>query len=300
MDAGSAGSWNTLTWQAPLSTFAVAASLLLAGALPLGCGGKSAGKGPGGGSAGSSPTEPSGCRYAGTQYDDGESFPAMDGCNSCSCDDGNVGCTEIGCDPGPGPARPPISCDQVVAFYGSLVEESRLCDPSAPAPCSMRVKADLICGCETFVDPSKWNNDLAAAYGTHYGVLSCGDGIVCGPCPTLPVRGFCNADGQCTDASDIGGAPACKVGGVIYVDGSSNIPDPSSCNLCTCNAGKLVCTEKNCPKPCAPDSKFASSCAQCGPIGGCEIVEYGCLPACTDSCADGRCIDGVCVNGLCR
>lgn len=38
------------------------------------------------------------CEYAGETYDKGESFPAEDGCNSCTCEEkGNVSCTEMGC-----------------------------------------------------------------------------------------------------------------------------------------------------------------------------------------------------------
>ena len=42
---------------------------------------------------------PSGdCTYQGQSYNAGDSFPAGDGCNSCSCDEGgSVSCTEIAC-----------------------------------------------------------------------------------------------------------------------------------------------------------------------------------------------------------
>ena len=37
------------------------------------------------------------CDYEGVTYEDGESFPDVDGCNTCTCEDGNASCTEIGC-----------------------------------------------------------------------------------------------------------------------------------------------------------------------------------------------------------
>ncbi|CAI8024290.1 hypothetical protein GBAR_LOCUS14117 [Geodia barretti] len=38
-----------------------------------------------------------GCLYEGIVYENGASFPAADGCNTCTCSDGMVGCTEIAC-----------------------------------------------------------------------------------------------------------------------------------------------------------------------------------------------------------
>ena len=38
------------------------------------------------------------CLYNGVKYVEGTGFPAEDGCNSCSCTDGEVVCTMIACD----------------------------------------------------------------------------------------------------------------------------------------------------------------------------------------------------------
>ncbi len=38
------------------------------------------------------------CNYNGKEYKNGEAFPAGDGCNECSCEDGKVTCTEKACD----------------------------------------------------------------------------------------------------------------------------------------------------------------------------------------------------------
>lgn len=37
------------------------------------------------------------CDYEGTSIPHGTKFPAVDGCNTCSCQDGSLACTEIGC-----------------------------------------------------------------------------------------------------------------------------------------------------------------------------------------------------------
>ncbi|MDD3661601.1 MAG: hypothetical protein PHG63_00900 [Candidatus Dojkabacteria bacterium] len=37
------------------------------------------------------------CTYDGVVYDEGESFDATDGCNTCMCSDGKVSCTEMEC-----------------------------------------------------------------------------------------------------------------------------------------------------------------------------------------------------------
>ena len=38
------------------------------------------------------------CEYAGKIYKSGEGFPSDDGCNSCSCVDGEVACTLMACE----------------------------------------------------------------------------------------------------------------------------------------------------------------------------------------------------------
>ena len=38
------------------------------------------------------------CQYNNKTYKSGEGFPSEDGCNSCSCDNGNVACTLMACE----------------------------------------------------------------------------------------------------------------------------------------------------------------------------------------------------------
>lgn len=84
------------------------------------------------------------CTYDGVGYDEGDSFPATDGCNTCWCDaSGMVGCTKIGC--------PAPSCDPDVEYGREYVGES-------PSECAVirftcpentsYFANDCGCGCE--------------------------------------------------------------------------------------------------------------------------------------------------------
>lgn len=43
---------------------------------------------------------PYSCTYNGQTYQSGQGFAAADGCNSCSCQNGQIACTTMACDPG--------------------------------------------------------------------------------------------------------------------------------------------------------------------------------------------------------
>lgn len=258
-------------------------ALSLAGtALLLGCGGTTK----------SSPQDlppdsPARCVYDGRTYRAGDDFAAQDGCNACSCgSDGTVACTERGCE----------SCQSIAARYGSLMELARACDPAAVSnPCSERVFEGLQCGCDAFVTASAWNQSEADALQRAFSAMNCGAGIACGPCAS-PSRGYCSDGGVCVNDYEPEPGPGCKVNGVVYPDGASNVPDPVSCNVCACQAGELACDDQACPKPCPVGTAFGRSCAACGPTDACLVVEVGCLPACTNACDAGLCSDGVCVS----
>lgn len=42
-------------------------------------------------------TDPLHCYYNGSSYRNGESFPGIDGCNTCTCNNGIAGCTKKAC-----------------------------------------------------------------------------------------------------------------------------------------------------------------------------------------------------------
>ena len=65
-------------------------------ALAVGCGG-SAGNGDDC-EGNDCPEVPGGsCTLNGVTYDDGDSVPSLDGCNSCGCVDGQIACTLVDC-----------------------------------------------------------------------------------------------------------------------------------------------------------------------------------------------------------
>lgn len=260
----------------------------------LGCGGKSNSSGDDGGSgntggtgAGGSSTKPRSCEVDGQTYESGTSFKAADGCNTCSCNDGEVGCTEIGCGD---------ACLALGTSYQDLLARAKSCDPQVANECTQLVSGGLMCACPTFVNPKLYSKDAVAAAEMEYVANACGQGVTCGPCPPPPPRGYCAPNGQCADLPDLGGERACKVGGVIYPSGASGIQDPFSCNQCACQNGELACDDAACPKPCPDDTKPGKGCAECGPTDACLIFEYDCMPTCVETCAKGVCSDGVCVN----
>jgi hypothetical protein len=95
---------------------------------------------------------------------------------------------------------------------------------------------------------------------------------------------------------------SCEVNGVIYPDGANDVPDPMSCNTCSCENGQVTaCTEINCPSSCEDGMIFGTECAECGPGDGCVTTRSGCFPACEtqEECSAmgaGFCLDGQCRN----
>lgn len=81
---------------------------------------------------------PSSCTHEGKTYKSGASFPAGDGCNSCSCQNGDVACTLMACDPegtgtGTGVVSPILPGQSDMA----KVPDQRLTavpDPKTPVP----------------------------------------------------------------------------------------------------------------------------------------------------------------------
>ncbi len=226
------------------------------------------------------------CLYEGITYQVGDSFPAVDGCNTCSCESGGlIACTELGC---------VATCEDVAAASADFVEQAKVCDPAATNPCTELVSGQLDCGCPTYVNPEN-AAAIAELAATHdqYAELMCGPS----PCDCAsPSSAYCSANGQCVDSYD-GGAPACRVNGQDYPSGSSGFPGLFGCNTCVCNNGSLICTvDDPCPSACPPDSVPGSQCAQCGPTDACEVIELTCLKVCQETCDVGLCVDGKCQN----
>jgi hypothetical protein len=226
------------------------------------------------------------CTYEGMAYQVGDEFPAGDGCNTCSCEQGgNVSCTLIGCS---------NSCDDIADQSFAAVEAAGACDPLAAGQCTQLVAGALDCGCPTYVNAEN-TEAIAELADLHeqYANLACGPS----PCDcAAPTSGYCASNGQCVDSYDGEGPASCKVNGQVYPSGSTGFPGPLDCNTCSCADGELTCTEEACPSACPPDSVPGSQCAECGPSDGCEVVEYTCLKVCSDTCDVGDCFDGLCKN----
>ena len=194
------------------------------------------------------------------------------------------------------------SCDDLVVEYSDAYEEATQCDPDAAEDqCTLKIEAGLSCGCGEFLNATQ-TDALArmSAAQQAYADRACRAGNTCGAC-LAPIRGHCSDAGRCEGVSP-GSGRSCKVGGKVYVDGAGGIPDPTSCNTCSCYDGTLACTEiGGCEKPCPDGYGFGTDCAQCGPTDACEIPEYDCFKTCQDGCGDPghSCLSGLCVAGVC-
>lgn len=194
------------------------------------------------------------------------------------------------------------AANQCVALgieMAQAVQAAKECNPVLSSEqCTQLVSASVPCGCPTFANPK--NNDAIdrlSQIQQGYAKLGCGLGVACGAC-WQPVRGYCSPEGRCEDSTEPE-PKGCKVAGVVYPSGSTDIKDPEgSCNTCTCVDGVLSCTLRDCPSSgCPSGTEFGQGCAECGPTDACTLPEYGCFPVCTTTCADPS---QLCLNGLCR
>jgi hypothetical protein len=141
------------------------------------------------------------CIYAGTSYNLGDTYPAGDGCNTCTCTLAGTNCDSVHCYN--------ATCDRIEQEYEQAVAKALTCTPDTPNACGYLVSTALLCGCPVYASDwteldiigSKWaNNDCNPT-----------DPVLCAPCPVVPAHGVCMADGQCagTDAlPGTGGAGA--------------------------------------------------------------------------------------------
>ena len=156
--------------------------------------GGSAGTGGFAGTGGSSSCGPSGCggcEYRGVFYEIGDSFPAGDGCNTCSCQAGGlVGCTQIACN----------LCSTLENDFYSTLRIAKACDPTLSVDqCQVSVIGSLYCGCSTFVNAFATDAvENLKSVEVRFRELSCAGPILCEPC-AAPLRGYCSPMGRCED-----------------------------------------------------------------------------------------------------
>lgn len=226
------------------------------------------------------------CIYEGVTYAVGQSFPLRNDCNTCSCQaDGSLVCSQRAC---------PDKCAGVQEKYAEALERAKACDPTQQDQCTSKISDDARCGCPTPVNPA--NTDALTELSVQRGFALSACMPECTPCigydnPT------CTAAGRCEDTPRPLEGIACKVGGVVYPNGTSRIPSPQDdCNGCDCIDGELGCTQRACPNNyfCAPGLAFGTQCAECGPTDACKVIEFRCLPTCSPACMNGACVDGLC------
>ncbi|MCK6509888.1 hypothetical protein L6R29_07990 [Myxococcota bacterium] len=161
------------------------------------------------------------CSHLGHAYADGSTFPKGDGCNTCTCTNGKVGCTEKAC-------PPPQECGGI---QGAVCQnKAEMCilpngsckTAEAKGNCQIRPQTcpqslDPVCGC----DGKTYNNACAA----HVANVQ------------IDYTGKCKEVYKCTYDNK------------LYNDGES-FPSSDGCNACTCREGKVMCTLLVCPQPC--------------------------------------------------
>lgn len=232
------------------------------------------------------------CTVGDKTYQDGESFPSDDGCNTCTCVDGAAGCTKIGCEAG--------ICD--------LPFEQGSCDAAFPRfwhnAASGACEEVIYGGCDGNENNFETLEDCRSACVTSctQGDKTYEDGA------SFPAGDGCNSctcDEGTIACTLIGCDPSpetsCQVDQTVYSHGATNVPDPTSCNTCTCEAGEIIeCTEIHCPEECPEGRTLGQDCTSCGPTDACLVKRTGCLLECDaeEDCAEegGLCLDGLCRN----
>jgi hypothetical protein len=150
------------------------------------CGGATDSSGKSG-SAGSGGTGPGRCEYGGKRYEVDEVFPSNVDCNLCRCnEDLMVSCGLVPCQ----------VCSEIETRLADSLQQAKLCDPSQPNQCTLRVMSGPPCWCETLVNAQTYQPPMNHFF--IYTDLGCLLGTTCGMCDT-PLGATCSAEGRCID-----------------------------------------------------------------------------------------------------
>ena len=242
------------------------------------------------------------CTYNGKSYASGAAFPASDGCNTCSCQDGSVTCSLLGCSDGGADGAP--ACRDSSGKGTACPGDGGLTDAEMHCfyfdieiPCTTDGGAVCTEGGNTYAEGA---------------TFTCADG--CNTC-TCTSSGIERTKRACVDASGDGrvdgSSPTC-----YYVDGTERVcgfdagvdclygntffpvgfsfPTADGCNICTCNTNLSVsCTAKACPDigaTCVYANKAYLAGATFASIDGCNVCS--CTAGGTVSCSEKVCPDG--------
>lgn len=221
----------------------------------------------------------------------GESFPAPDGCNTCSCtEDGTVACTLIACiDPKPQPDGcsdgktnfaigasfpSPDGCNKCSCTKDGIVCTEIACAPNnkkcVRGGCSSQLcveeGSDVGSTCE-------WREEYACFAKAACERQANGE---CGHTPSKELDACLGATGNyCTYNGEWR-----KVG--------ETFPSTDKCNTCTCGPNGVACTKKACipdqpaPKDCVRTGCSGHLCAEEELVSTCEFKpEYACYQKAT-------------------
>jgi len=216
-----------------------------------------------------------GCTYNGKTYASGMSFPAADGCNTCSCEDGKAACSLLGCSDGgmpdsgshcydsKGNAVPCMASDGGTGDAGAKDGGGTCTDANGKTvPCGMDGGSGCTYGGKTY--------PLGASFLCTDGcnMCSCTASGVVGTTKGCPDGG---GDAQPTCFDNLGNVIPCATDGgaqcvyenKVYKEGEG-FPSSDGCNTCSCTAGGMIaCTLRACGDAAVPPDG--------GPAGVCML-----------------------------
>jgi|GEM_PF-3176196 len=232
------------------------------------------------------------CEYNGAEYKEGESFPDSDGCNTCTCSNGRIICTE----------RPCIQCDQDVqtcyppttattaapqsttpirceGTYDDCVEKYGKCDCGYKEQVTCKYTGVEYKEGESFPDSDGCNTctcsngkiictEHACQSDCKETVNECFGVTAAAPIKCVGTYDYCvEKYGKCDCGypTDQPQPVGCTYDDATYKEGES-FPDSDGCNTCTCSNGRIICTEHACQVECEEKVNTCYSATSATPI----------------------------------